>query len=245
MHAPRSGRSGTTDPGVGGDRPGRWRVTVLRQAARAPDFGREFFTHLPYVEWYPNTILIDGSPARLRHAATYGADFPYERFRPQFETAAVAWSADAWADVFHMAGARYVVLVTRRPGASARSNRSAARPDRSRSFSGRLVLQRQRGLAGYVHSGARCDARWSALYSGPSVARASGAVTHRPSLAPADGDGPIRSRGVRRWTLRAATAARRGGRPPAPPPTTSSLREGPTRTSSRAPRPRSRGMTRC
>ena len=36
MHAPRSGRSGTTDPGVGGDRPGRRRVTVLRQAARAP-----------------------------------------------------------------------------------------------------------------------------------------------------------------------------------------------------------------
>ena len=78
-----------------------------------PDYGREFFTHIPYVEWYSNTILIAGSPAQTHHAATYGADFPYESFRPQFETAAAAWTADAWADVFQMAGARYVVLVTK------------------------------------------------------------------------------------------------------------------------------------
>lgn len=78
-----------------------------------PDFGREFFTHIPYVEWYPNTILIPGSPAQLHHIATYGADFPYENFRPQFESAAGAFSADAWADAFRDAGARYVVLVTK------------------------------------------------------------------------------------------------------------------------------------
>jgi alpha-L-fucosidase len=78
-----------------------------------PDFGREFFTHIPYVEWYPNTILIDGSPAQLHHAATYGADFPYESFRPEFEAAAAAWSADAWAELFRESGARYVVLVTK------------------------------------------------------------------------------------------------------------------------------------
>jgi len=62
---------------------------------------------------YPNTILIPGSPAQAHHAATYGADFPYENFRPQFEAAAAAWSADAWADLFQTAGARYVVLVTK------------------------------------------------------------------------------------------------------------------------------------
>jgi alpha-L-fucosidase len=78
-----------------------------------PDFGREFFTHIPYVEWYSNTILIDGSPAQLHHAATYGADFPYENFRPQFEAAAAPWSADTWADLFEESGARYVVLVTK------------------------------------------------------------------------------------------------------------------------------------
>jgi alpha-L-fucosidase len=78
-----------------------------------PDYGREFFTHIPYVEWYPNTILIDGSPAQLHHVATYGPGFPYEDFRPQFEAAAAGWSADAWADLFQLAGARYVVLVTK------------------------------------------------------------------------------------------------------------------------------------
>ena len=83
------------------------------QLLQPPDYGREFFTHIPYVEWYSNTILIPGSPAQLHHAATYGADFPYESFRPQFEAAAAAWSADAWADLFQAAGARYVVLVTK------------------------------------------------------------------------------------------------------------------------------------
>jgi alpha-L-fucosidase len=78
-----------------------------------PDFGRDFFTHIPYVEWYPNTIRIPGSPAQQHHADTYGADFPYEDFRPAFEAEAAAWSADAWADLFRAAGARYVVLVTK------------------------------------------------------------------------------------------------------------------------------------
>jgi len=90
--------------------PGEWLGGKLLEP---PDFGREFFTHIPYVEWYPNTILIPGSPAQAHHAATYGAGFPYEDFRPQFEAAAAAWSADAWADLFQAAGARYVVLVTK------------------------------------------------------------------------------------------------------------------------------------
>jgi alpha-L-fucosidase len=78
-----------------------------------PDFGRPFFTHIPYVEWYPNTILIDGSPAQMHHLATYGAGFAYDDFRPQFDAAATAWSGEAWADLFRDAGARYVVLVTK------------------------------------------------------------------------------------------------------------------------------------
>ena len=91
--------------------PGEW--LCCGKLLEPPDYGREFFTHIPYVEWYPNTILIDGSPAQLHHAATYGANFPYEGFRPQFEAAAVTWSADAWADLFRDSGARYVVLVTK------------------------------------------------------------------------------------------------------------------------------------
>jgi alpha-L-fucosidase len=95
-----------------------------------PDFGRPFFTHIPYVEWYPNTILIDGSPAQQHHAATYGADFPYESFRPQFETVAAAWSADAWADLFRDSGARYVVLVTKHHDGFALWPTSAPHPTR-------------------------------------------------------------------------------------------------------------------
>jgi hypothetical protein len=91
--------------------PGEW--LCCGKLLEPPDYGREFFTHIPYVEWYPNTILIPGSPAQMHHATTYGADFPYEHFRPQFEAAAQAWSADAWADLFQAAGARYVVLVTK------------------------------------------------------------------------------------------------------------------------------------
>jgi alpha-L-fucosidase len=91
--------------------PGEW--LCCGKLLEPPDFGRPFFTHIPYVEWYPNTIRIPGSPAQLHHAATYGAGFPYEAFRPEFEAAAAAWSADAWADLFRDAGARYVVLVTK------------------------------------------------------------------------------------------------------------------------------------
>ena len=78
-----------------------------------PDYGRDWFTHIPYVEWYPNTILIPGSPAAAHHAATYGADTPYESFRPEFEAQAAAWSGEAWAELFRESGARYVVLVTK------------------------------------------------------------------------------------------------------------------------------------
>jgi alpha-L-fucosidase len=91
--------------------PGEW--LCCGKLLEPPSFGREFFTHIPYVEWYPNTILIPGSPAQAHHAATYGADFPYEAFRPQFEAAATAWSGEAWAELFRTAGARYVVLVTK------------------------------------------------------------------------------------------------------------------------------------
>ncbi len=91
--------------------PGEWLSGT--KLFEPPGYGREFFTHIPYVEWYPNTILIDGSPAQQHHIDTYGADFKYEDFRPQFEADAVTWSGEAWADLFREAGARYVVLVTK------------------------------------------------------------------------------------------------------------------------------------
>jgi alpha-L-fucosidase len=108
--------------------PGEW--LCCGKLLEPPDYGREFFTHIPYVEWYPNTILIAGSPAQLHHAATYGADFPYESFRPEFEAAAAAWSADAWAELFRESGARYVVLVTKHHDGFALWPTSAPHPTR-------------------------------------------------------------------------------------------------------------------
>jgi alpha-L-fucosidase len=99
-----------------------WAETVLDPAEwlanfdrllEPPEYGREWFTHIPYTERYANTIQIDGSPAQKHHLATWGADFAYEDFRPLFDEAAAAWSADVWADLFAEAGARYVVLVTK------------------------------------------------------------------------------------------------------------------------------------
>ena len=69
---------------------------------------------MPYVAWYQNTLAIEGSPTQAYHAEHFGADFPYENFRPLFEEEAAKWDPIQWADLFRDAGARYVVLVTKR-----------------------------------------------------------------------------------------------------------------------------------
>ena len=72
----------------------------------------EVFALAPYAEWYSNALRIPGSPTQARHAAVWGAR-TYESFRPDFEAAARAFDANAWADLFAEAGARYVVFVTK------------------------------------------------------------------------------------------------------------------------------------
>ncbi|MGH7895377.1 MAG: alpha-L-fucosidase [Candidatus Binatia bacterium] len=138
--------------------PGEW--LCCGKLLEPPGYGREFFTHIPYVEWYPNTILIDGSPAQLHHATTYGAGFPYENFRPQFEAAATAWSADAWAELFREAGARYVVLVTKHHDGFALWPTAVPHPTRSGWNMARDVVGE---LSGAVRS--RCM-RMGLYYSG-------------------------------------------------------------------------------
>jgi len=66
----------------------------------------------PYVEWYQNSIAIEGSPAAQHHAAVHG-NRPYDDFVAQFLAGHAGWRADPWADLFERAGARYVVLVTK------------------------------------------------------------------------------------------------------------------------------------
>ncbi len=86
------------------------RGTEINEIIRAhPDDG---WARLPYTEWYSNAIRFPGSPAAEHHRATYG-DRPYESFRGAFDAAAEAANMETWAQLFHEAGARYVVPVTK------------------------------------------------------------------------------------------------------------------------------------
>jgi alpha-L-fucosidase len=68
--------------------------------------------YLPYAEWYENAARLPGSATARHHAEMYG-DKPYAAFRPAFDEAAQKFDANAWADIFKAAGARYVVFVTK------------------------------------------------------------------------------------------------------------------------------------
>ncbi|WP_322199758.1 alpha-L-fucosidase [Acutalibacter intestini] len=62
-------------------------------------------------EWYPRNMYIQGSKEYQHHIATYGPhkDFGYKDFIPLFK--AEQFDPAAWAQLFHQAGARYVVPV--------------------------------------------------------------------------------------------------------------------------------------
>ena len=62
-------------------------------------------------EWYSRCMYIEGDRAFEHHVETYGPQnkFGYKDFIPMFK--AEKFSADAWADLFQKAGAKYVVPV--------------------------------------------------------------------------------------------------------------------------------------
>ena len=76
-----------------------------------------------YAEWYWERIGRAGDPdpasrdAQIRretitfHERTYGRNFPYPDFAPQFR--AEMFDARQWAAIFHRSGAKYVVLVSK------------------------------------------------------------------------------------------------------------------------------------
>ena len=91
---------------------------VFSIPAWAPTSGTMFdqqdpFRNTPYTEWYLNSLALDGSPVQAHHRDTYGDDYPYDAFAPQFKEAIRGWDPTIWADLFAAAGARYVVLVTK------------------------------------------------------------------------------------------------------------------------------------
>ena len=72
-----------------------------------------YFNNNTYAEWYINTLRIKGSSAYEYHRKTYGEDFSYEDFIPQFNEEIKKWDPDEMTDIFKKAGAKYVVLVTK------------------------------------------------------------------------------------------------------------------------------------
>jgi alpha-L-fucosidase len=66
----------------------------------------------PYVEWYLNSLTIDGSPVAGYHAEHH-PDTAYDDFVATWLAGHAGWRPEAWARLFASAGARYVVLVTK------------------------------------------------------------------------------------------------------------------------------------
>jgi alpha-L-fucosidase len=73
----------------------------------------DYLINNPYAEWYLNSLRIEGSPTQAYHREHYGASYDYYNFAPTFDREIKKWNPDAWAKVFHDAGARYVVLTTK------------------------------------------------------------------------------------------------------------------------------------
>ena len=70
-----------------------------------------WFSDLPYAEWYFNSMNIKNSPTYEYHIKTYGENFSYEQLAATWQ--AENWSPKAWAELFRKAGAGYVVLTTK------------------------------------------------------------------------------------------------------------------------------------
>ncbi len=87
-----------------------WAPTTGELGKVDPD---KWFTYNPYAEWYLNSLRITDSPTYKHHVETYGKDFDYYQFTPEFNKETAKWDPDKWASLFHKVGARYVVLTTK------------------------------------------------------------------------------------------------------------------------------------
>ncbi len=70
------------------------------------------FANQPYAEWYWNSLRIPDSPVERHHRQKYGM-LKYPDLASEFNLQASHWNPEEWAELFHQAGARYVVLVTK------------------------------------------------------------------------------------------------------------------------------------
>ena len=142
-------------------------IFVHWTAAAIPAFapmnvGHDWFRSMgtsPYVEWYQNSLSIEGSPVHRFHHERYG-DQPYDVFVEQFLDGIPHVDFDAWAELFEQAGAQYVVLVTKHHDGvalwpSAHRNPFKARWQSERDVVGDLAIAvRRRGMRfGTYYSG--------------------------------------------------------------------------------------------
>jgi alpha-L-fucosidase len=81
------------------------------EGVRLPE--EEYLKNNPYAEWYLNTLRLDGSPTQKYHKQNYGANYDYYNFADTFNREIKRWNPDAWARVFELTGAKYVVLTTK------------------------------------------------------------------------------------------------------------------------------------
>ena len=123
---------------------------------------QDYITSNPYAEWYLNTMRIDGSPTQKYHREHYGADYDYYNFAPVFNAEIKKWNPEQWAEIFHAAGAKYVVLTTKHhdgftlwPSATPNPKLPADRQHASRDIVGELTSAvRNQGMQmGLYYSG--------------------------------------------------------------------------------------------
>jgi alpha-L-fucosidase len=122
---------------------GKFGIFIHWGAYCVPAFGNE---------WYPRNMYRQGTPEFEHHLATYGphSQFGYKDFLPRFT--AERFDADAWAELFRRAGARFVVPVAEHHDGfamydSALSQWTAARMGPMRDIVGQLAQAvRSRGM---------------------------------------------------------------------------------------------------
>lgn len=150
----------------------------------------EWFKNNAYAEWYMNTLKIDGSPTQKHHYETYGKDFDYLDFIPEFNEQIAKWDPGEMTDLFRDVHAKYVVLTTKHhdgfllwPSQAENPHRAAGQQHAGRDIAGELAeAVRARGMKmGYYYSG---GLDWS-FNPTPVVARddVSGTIIHDEDYA--------------------------------------------------------------
>ena len=74
---------------------------------------KEYLKRNPYAEWYYNTLRLEGSPTQEYQKEHYGTNYNYYNFAETFDKEIQKWKPEEMAQVFKMAGARYVVLTSK------------------------------------------------------------------------------------------------------------------------------------